>query len=168
LAQNQFERILLINPNYPLVNYFLGQSFLLSKDYNAAIEQAKEERSKNSQLPHSYTLAAEAYYRMGQYSLCAREYQEAIRREPQGGMSYVKVSTCYRLSGNLEIAMQMLTKATQIESGISEIYKEMGAIYETKGESLLAIKSYEKYLALEPTAKDRNQIESRMRQLGGK
>ena len=89
----------------------------------------------------------------------------AIKLQPLGAASYVNVSRCYRLSGNLDIAVQMLNRAADVESGYSPIWKELGSIYETKGEYTKAVLAYQKYLALEPTAPDRLQIQAKVRAL---
>tara|TARA_B100000749_G_scaffold122825_1_gene93796 strand:- start:35056 stop:37992 length:2937 start_codon:yes stop_codon:yes gene_type:complete len=168
LARKQFDRVLAVNPRYPLVHYYMGRTALLSRDYKEALRQSKEERRVNPNLPESYLLAAEAYLKTKKYSLCTREYGEAIKRQNLGAVSYVNMSRCYRLSGQLDIAIKMLNRAAEVESGYSPIWKEQGSIYETKGEYSKAVLSYEKYLALEPGAPDRGQIKRKILALQGK
>lgn len=164
-AKKQFGKVLKTNSRYPRAHFFIGQAMLQMRDYKGAIEQAQLERRMNPNLSDSYLLSAEAYYRMKKYSQCAREYQQAIRIEKLGAGSYIRMSRCYRMAGNLEIAVQMLNRAASIESGLPEIYKEQGALFETQGEVDAAIRAYEKYLALDPAAKDRGVIERRIMEL---
>jgi tetratricopeptide (TPR) repeat protein len=127
-----------------------------------AIESASEEKKNNPNLADPYILAAEVYSSLRDYQKCATEYQQALRLRPQGADIYVRISKCYRLSGNLDVAENMLNIAASQESGFAEIYKEQGAIYEQKGDRRAAAQAYTKYLALSPNAPDRKEIESRI------
>ena len=69
---------------------------------------------------------------------------------------------CYRKSGNLDVAMNMLAVAATKESGLADIYKEQGAIYELKGDASHAIEAYNQYFVLDPDASDRAQIQERI------
>ena len=166
-ARRQFERVLNINPKYPLVHYQLGRAALLGNDPKKAVEQAKLEARLNPSLAEPYLLAAEAYSEMKEYSLCAREYQKAIQLGRLGSDGYVKVARCYRLASNLDAAVSMLNIASEMESGNPQVYKEQGAVYEIRGDIELALKAYKLYVELNPGAPDRAQIERRIQKLGG-
>ncbi len=161
----QFERVLKINKNFPRVYSQLGRAALENKDYTKAIEMAKMEKELNPSLAEPYILTAEAYYRQDQYQECAGEYQKAIMRRSQGTDIYIQMARCYRLSGALDPAIQMLDKAAQIESGNANIYKELGAIYHMQGQRQQAYSAYERYLHLAPNASDRGAIEKVMKEL---
>ena len=102
---------------------------------------------------------------MKQYSLCAEEYQRAIKLRPQGASIYVKVARCYRLAGNVDVAMSMLNHAATQESGNADIYKEQGQIYEMKGDLQRAVESYNQYFVLDPGAPDKELILNRIQAL---
>ena len=167
-AKEQFLKVKQINPNYPLVHYYLGKAFLDMNQPQKAIEYSEEERKKNPNLADSYILAAEAYTRMipPQYTLCAKEYQKAISLRPQGAFIYVKLARCYRLTGNLDIAESMLGQALKKESGLPEIYKEQGQIFEMQSYFQRAIDAYNQYLILNPSASDAAEVKARLRYLG--
>jgi len=84
-----------------------------------------------------------------------------------GADIYVKAAQCYRQSGSVDVAQDLLTMAASRESGYADIYKEQGAIYEIKGDIRAAVQSYNKYLGLSPNATDRGEIESRINRIGG-
>lgn len=161
----QFDRVLKVNAVYPLVNYYKGRAYLLKKDGKMALAMAHEEVSINPNMANSFLLAAEAYSQMGQFTLCAGEYQKAIKLRPQGPDIYLKMAQCYRQSGNLEIALTMLKTAESKDSGLPEIYREQGIVYETKGDFIKAIEAYNQYFVLDPNAPDRGQIEGRINSL---
>lgn len=161
-ASIQFNRVLTINKLYPLVNYQLGRAALLMNDPKTALSYTELEKRANPNLADAYLLAAEAHTLMQQYSSCATEYQKAIKLRPQQAFIYVKVAQCYRKSGTLDVAMNMLNVAATKESGLADIYKEQGAIYELKGDAAHAIEAYQQYLVLDPDAPDRTQIQERI------
>lgn len=161
-ASVQFTRVLTINKLYPLVNYQLGRAALQMADPKAALNFAENEKRANPNLPDAYLLAAEAHSLMQQYSNCVQEYTRAIKLRKQPASIYVKIATCNRKAGLLDAATAMLNVAASLESGYADIYKEQGAIYELKPDPNKAIESYNQYLALDPDAPDKEQIESRV------
>ncbi len=161
-AQAQFERVLKVNKNYPLVNYEIGRAALMLDAPEEALDQAKLEEAKNPKLADPYILAADAYTALKQYSLCAAEYQKAVKLRPEGAEMYVKMARCYRLAGDLGAALAMINIAHDQDSGNPEVWKEQGAIYDTRGDRQKAIAAYSEYLALAPNASDRAQVQSRI------
>ncbi len=161
-ASVQFNRVLTINRLYPLVHYQLGRAALLMNDPKSALTFTEQEKRANPNLADAYLLAAESHTLMGQYSNCATEYQKAIKLRPQQAFIYVKLAQCYRKAGNLDAAIAMLNVASTKESGLADIYKEQGAIYELKGDATHAIEAYNQYFVLDPDAPDRTQIEERI------
>lgn len=166
-AIQQFKNVITLNERFPLAHYYLGKAFIEVGSYKPALEQAEKERMYNPNMSEPYELMAEAHLKMREFNACAKAYQEAISRQPEGVDKYIKAAKCYRLANNLTTAEQMLNEAARRESGNSEIYKEQGAIYEMKGEAEDAIYAYKQYLLLDPGANDRAGIERRIEALGG-
>lgn len=165
-AITQFQRALKVNPFYPRGNYYVGKAAFLSSDYNMALKYADAERKINPNLADSYILAAEVYASLRDFGKCAGEYQMAVKLRPQGAEIYVKMARCYRQAGSPDVAESMLNIAATLESGLPDIYKEQGAIYEARGDSRSAVTAYDKYLALSPNAPDRAELEARISSLG--
>lgn len=165
-AVKQFQRAQKVNPLFPKISYFIGKAYYENGDFNFALTAALEERKVNPNLADSYLLAAEIYTTTKQYQKCAEEYQKAIKLRPQGAVLYVKLARCYRQSGSADVAESMLNIAASQESGLPDIYKEQGAIFETKGDMRAAMAAYNKYLALSPNAPDRKEIENRILTIG--
>jgi tetratricopeptide (TPR) repeat protein len=143
----------------------MWRAALMMGNTEQALEETRQEKSINPNLVETYLLAADAYAASKQYSLCATEFQKAIQLRPQPARNYVKLATCYRKSGNIDAAVDMLGHASAQEPGLSDIYKEQGAIFELKGEVQHAIEAYNQYFVLDPNAPDRTQIEQRIEAL---
>jgi tetratricopeptide (TPR) repeat protein len=165
-AIKQFKRVQNINPNFPRANYFIGKAAFMSGNFAMAFEAVKREKQDNPNLADSYLLAAEVYSAKKQFSECAAEYSVAMKLRPPGAEIYVKAAQCYRQSGSVDVAQDMLTMASARESGFADIYKEQGSIYEIKGDIRAAVQSYNKYLGLSPNATDRGEIEARINRIG--
>ncbi len=161
-AITQFERAQAVNSLYPLLNYWMGRSYFQMGNTEEALQAAMAERKLNPNLADSYILAAEVYSSQKQFQKCAGEYQQALKLRPVGAELYVKMARCYRQGGSADIAKSMLNIAASQESGLAEIYREQGAIYEIEGDNRAAVQAYNKYLALSPNAPDRREIEGKI------
>ncbi|UOF00331.1 tetratricopeptide repeat protein [Bdellovibrio reynosensis] len=166
-AIQQFKRVQRLNPKYPRTHYYIGKAAFSSGDFTTALEASKMEKKLNPNVADSYILAAEVYTARKQYAECAAEYSQAMKLRPQGAEIYVKSATCYRQSGSMDVAEDMLALASARESGYAEIYREQGAIYELRGDNRSAATAYNKYLGLSPNALDRAEIEMKILRLGG-
>jgi tetratricopeptide (TPR) repeat protein len=166
-AVQQFKRVQSINSQFPRVYYYIGKSSVLAGNFNLALEAVKKEKQMNPNLADSYMLAGEIYGAKKQYAECAAEYSQAMKLRAQGADAYVKAAQCYRQSGAIDIAQDLLSMASTRESGYADIYKEQGAIYEIRGDIRSAVQSYNKYLGLSPNAPDRGEIEARINRIGG-
>lgn len=161
-ARSQFERVFALNERYPLVNYWMGKAALAFGQVDDALKFAQAERKTNPNLADSYLLSAEIYTKREQYSLCAQEYQRAIKLGRQSAQIYVNLAICHRLLGNLDIALSMLNQASAKESGFPPLYRELGQVYERKGDFERAAESFKQYFVLDPSAPDRALIEQRL------
>ncbi len=178
-AENQYQRVLNLNSNYPLIHYYLGRTnFLQGGDDNLdrALKFAKVESQKNPNLSFAYTLAGSIYKKKAlsasdsvdrkrsNYELCAKEYQKAIRLQNKNIEFYVELISCYRGSGDFDSALQIANKIIEGEgtSGYPEIYRQVGSIYETKGDYKKAQLIYKTYFSLMPSAPDRQAIQRRL------
>jgi tetratricopeptide (TPR) repeat protein len=166
-ALAKLELVKKINPDFPKVSFLMAKCYLELNDYQKSMDMIKEEKSRNPNLADSFMLAAEIFYRKGQFKECAAEYSAAIKIRPSSAELYVKSAICYRNSDALEVAEDMLAIALQKESGYAEIYREQAFIFEKKGSPSQAVLLFKKYILLSPNAPDRDIVLSKIKQLGG-
>jgi tetratricopeptide (TPR) repeat protein len=75
------------------------------------------------------------------------------------------MAQCCIEANNLDCADQSLAKAKNLESGLAEIYRELGRVFEKRGQVDKAVESYQLYVELSPNAMDRDMIIGRIMQL---
>jgi tetratricopeptide (TPR) repeat protein len=161
-AIKYFERANKINPNYPRTFYYKGKAAFAAGVFDVAMDAVKAEKKNNPYLSDSYILAGQIHYAQKQYTECASEYAQAMKLRPQSAEVYVRAAQCYRLGGSTEVAEDMLAIAANRESGFAEIYREQGAIFDTKGDRKASVKAYCLYLELSPNAPDKKEVEDRL------
>lgn len=182
LAENEFEKILRINSNYPLVHYYVGLvNFYQQGDKNLekALKYARIQAAKTPKHYLPYKLAGDVYRlkskgafnnsqnRRINYELCAKEYQKALKYIKNDVETSIGLIECYKESGDLDSALQLTLQLTKVEglSGYPELYKEIGNIFEAKEQYEKARAYYVSYFTLYPGAKDRKEIETRINRL---
>jgi predicted Zn-dependent protease len=68
--------------------------------------------------------------------------------------------------GKPDKAVEHLEKAIELDRNYSEAYRELGTAYYMAGFRSKAIAAYQRYLKLEPKARDRSEIEASIEELG--
>lgn len=181
-AEQEFEKILQLNPNYPLIHYYIGLANFHQQgedNLDKALKFAKTQSAKNPNhfLPYKlrgdvYRLRAKGVFEKDQerkavYELCANEYQKALKYLKNDIEISIGLIECYKGAGNLDSALQLAKELTKEEglSGHPDLRREIGSIYEAKEEYEKARSEYTEYFKLYPGAKDRAEIESRIQKL---
>ena len=165
-AMKYFERVSKVNPNYPRTHFYRAKAGFMAGQYSFALDEIKKEKKNNPYVSDSYILAAEIHEALKQYNECSSEYAHAIKLRAQPAITYVNAARCYRMGSSLEIAEDMVAIAASRESGLAEIYREQGAIFQTKGQRQEAFKAYCIYLELNPNAPDKKAVATRIAELG--
>lgn len=181
-ASREFKKVLKINSNYPLIQYYIALVYFYKggeKDLDQALTWTKLQSVKmpNHFLP--YKLLGDIYRQKAKgvfknlheqkkiYDLCAKSYQQALKFLKNNIEISSHLLECYKGSGNLKIALQFSLQLIKEKglSGHAKIYKEIGSIYEIQDQYYKARYYYNNYFQLMPGAKDRSQIQTRIRKL---
>lgn len=179
MAEKEFNKVIQINPNYPLIHYHFGLSVLHQRNKESldlALKAAQTEAVKNPRNYLPYKLAGDVYRLKSQksfkkeldrkkmYGLCAKEYQKALKYVEKNIEVSMNLLLCYKGSGNTDKALELAKSLSEEEglSGYPEIYREIASIFEFKEEYERALSYYKIYFQLRPSAKDRSEIERRM------
>jgi len=85
--------------------------------------------------------------------------------DPYRAEKSVEIGQHYMKKGNYDAAIDRFQDATRYKPGFARPYRLMGEAYEKKGEKVEAVKSYEKYLEILPSAPDAGNIRKRIEKL---
>ena len=182
LAENKFEKILQINPNYPFIHYYIGLVNFHQQgeeDMEKALKSAKTQAAKTPKHFRPYKLAGDVYrlrtkgvfgdpqQKRVTYELCAKEYQKALKYLKNDIEISIYLIECYKGAGLLDSALQLALQLVKEEglSGYPELYREIGGIFEAKEQYEKARTHYSSYFSLNPGAKDRKEIETRINKM---
>ncbi len=171
-ARKNFQKLLNFYPRYPQIHYYIAETYFKEggkENLHLALKETEIESRLNPFIPENYQLSGEIYYTLGKYTLCAQSFQKAIELIPDNSELYLRVAECYRRAGYLDLALKMLKSASNGKDKLvanPKIYRELGAIYEIKKDYDNATKSYSIYLNLIPHAKDKEDIQNRVKQFG--
>ena len=182
LAENEFEKVLRLNSNYPMIHYYIGLANFhqpQDKNWEKALTFAKTQSAKNPNHFLPYKLAGDIYLALSKgavhdpqevqrkYKLCAKEYQKALKHLKKSIEVSMKLMECYKGAGDLDSALQLGEQLVK-EKGLSghpELYKEIGGLFEIKEEYEKARSYYLEYFELRPGAKDKATISARINKL---
>ena len=179
LALEEFNKIVRMNPNYPLIHYYTGFTLLNQnnkENLEQALESAKVAAVKNPKSYLPYKLAGDVYKlqsersfkdefnRKKMYELCTREYQKALKYIEKSIEVSMNLLKCYKGAGHYNLALELAHNLTQEEGldGYPEVYRELGILFEFNEEYEKAKNYYEFYFKLKPRAKDRKTITNRI------
>jgi tetratricopeptide (TPR) repeat protein len=151
--------------SFPKTHYYLAKIYMEMKDFKKALEYAESEVKLNPTLEFGYYVRGEANKGLKEWLAATKNYEKAISIngkyvEALLGLAYIKFRQNF-----FDEARELLLRAKKQEEGNPEIYKQLGHVYRSSGQSGLAVESFQTYLEIYPNAPDRGQIEGLVRQL---
>ena len=151
--------------SFPKAHYYLAKIYLEMKDFKKALENAELEVKLNPTLEYGYYVRGEANVGIKEWLGATKNYEKAISIngkyvEALLGLAYIKFRQNF-----FDEARELLLRAKKQQEGNPKIYKMLGNVYRSSGQSGLAVESFETYLQIYPNAPDRSQMERLIKQL---
>jgi tetratricopeptide (TPR) repeat protein len=101
--------------------------------------------------------------------LLAQAPTEQITRDPTFDPLHaeksIEIGQYYMKKGNYDAAIERFQDAAGYKPNFALPYRLMGEAYEKKGEKAQAVKSYQKYLEILPSAEDGGKVRKRIAEL---
>ena len=85
--------------------------------------------------------------------------------DPYHAEKSIEIGEHYMKKGNYDAAIDRFQDAVRYKPGFAKPYRLMGEAYEKKGERAEAVKAYEKYLEIVPSADDAPKVRKRIKKL---
>ena len=105
---------------------------------------------KQKNLAIDFYKQGRAYWAKGQYDLAIREYDEAIRLQPDFLLAYLRRGGAYRNKGLTDRAITDYSKAIEVAPDYARAYYHRGQAYTFKGTYDRAIADFKKTIQLLP------------------
>lgn len=164
-ALKMFESIKARLRDYPKTNYFIAKTYLQMKNYKEAIKSAKTEIKDNPAIHYGYVVMGQTLRKQKKYQEARKFLEKAVSLNGKSVEALMGLGWIKRKQNYLEPARELYLRALKEDSDIPEIHRQLGFIYKDIGQTVLAIESLRLYLNMDPTAKDKRQIEILIKQL---
>jgi predicted Zn finger-like uncharacterized protein len=94
------------------------------------------------------------YYTKGNYEQAKEEYEQAIKLNPENAMYHYRLGLALQDLFLSDKAIKEFKKAIEYDSNFYDAYKSIGILYAQFGENKKAREALEKYIQLNPNARD--------------
>lgn len=145
---------------------------------DAALEKYREAVKVSPRFPYGLALLGNAYHRLGKDAEALEQYEKALKISPRHFWVHYLLGRMLEEQGHYQEAIQKFTELIHMQDnpyhsnkifGYTQYqgmcYADLGYCYAKIGDKRKALESYERYLSLNPSAQDRQQIEQYLRQL---
>ena len=150
VAQDLYNQVLKINPNYSQALNNLAIIFLNLQEY----QKAKEYYEKSVEINPNY---ADAHYNLGmvfdelgENQKTKECYEKAIEINPNHVNAYNNLGILFKESGDLQKAKECYEKAIELNPNDAKLYNNQGNAYKEFGEFQNAVSCYKKAIELNP------------------
>jgi tetratricopeptide (TPR) repeat protein len=151
--------------SYPKLNYYFSKAHFYRKEIDKAIEYAELEVQYNPLDEWGYTMLGEIYTKTGKYLEAQKQLELALKKNIKSvdalmAMAWIKFQQNY-----INEALELYKRALVANPNNPIAHRQLGKIYQKKGQRVLAYESYRVYLDLLPDAKDKSQVLDIMKSL---
>lgn len=165
LAQQMFEKALVINPNYTeaalnlAVTYNdLGRYEEAKRVYQAALAKGAESPGKldpfvKGKIANLHAEVAQAYIDVGMYADAKHELRKAVLLCPTFADLRLRLANLYRQTGDIDAATFELEEAVNARPRFVPAWVALGVTMLAKGDQDAAIHAWEKALEIDPEHK---------------
>jgi tetratricopeptide (TPR) repeat protein len=164
-AVKVFESITERLRGFPRAHYYLAKIFIASGDANKALALSEEEVRLNKTLEFGYFIRAESYKALKKFQEAINDYEKSISINGKYVEALMGLAWIKHRQNFYEEARELYLRARKHDESNPEIYKRLGYVYKSTGNSGLAMESFQTYLDIFPAAPDRTRIEQEIKAL---
>jgi len=127
------------------------------KNLDEAIELINKAMKLDPKNPQNYILMGDALLEKNPTdgSPAIKQYQEAIKLNPQSAIGLLRIGKLYERARNYQLAVENYEKAISVEPNYAPAYRELAELYHKANKDNKAIEMYQKYLQLNNTTEAR-------------
>jgi tetratricopeptide (TPR) repeat protein len=156
-AKSVFEKLVAANPNNIEANYWLGQTYIKTKDTAAAVAQFQKLLTANGNAPLALVGMGQVELMQGKTAEARQHFETAISlskgrkgNDPNILLAIGRANTDTR-AGDIAYAVQKLTEASQLASNNAEVFLALGNAHrKIQGNGSQAATAYLRAAGLNP------------------
>ena len=157
-AKSVFEKLVAANPNNIEANYWLGQTYIKTKDTAAAVAQFQKLLTANGNAPLALVGMGQVELMQGKTAEARQHFETAISlskgrkgNDPNILLAVGRANTDAK-AGDIAYAVQKLTEASQLAPSNAEVFLALGNAHrKIQGNGSQAATAYIKAAGLNPT-----------------
>ena len=144
--------------SYPKLQYYMAKLYLLTENFDKAIELAQKEVKANSSSELGYILLGEIYAKKKEYNKAEKSFKKAQKINQDNVDMLIGLATINFKKSQYEIALDLFKKARNLDPARPDVHKLLGDAYRKTNQGSLAIESYKMFLELSPNTKYKKEI----------
>ncbi len=150
LAKENYEKAILVNPEYAKAHYNLAGALHELNDIDASIKSYQDALAIEPDYAEAHNNLGNVYKEVGQLDLAVKSLKKAISIKPDYVEAYYSLGSTFYDSEKLEEAVESYSKVVQLKPSFSLIHNNLGNILRELGRFDEAILSYEKAISIDP------------------
>ncbi|MFZ0546730.1 MAG: tetratricopeptide repeat protein, partial [Candidatus Promineifilaceae bacterium] len=128
-AQEEAEIALELEPDNPLVHYYMASVFELQGYYQSAIEQYNLALDEDPNMVILHIGLAYNYFALGDRQTAILTFEDALAIDPNSAEAYDGIGYMYFLIGEYPTAQENLVKAVELDGEMVRGHAHLGAAY---------------------------------------
>lgn len=148
-AQKQYDLLLQEHPNWGRVLALRGKSYVLTEEYERAVDDLSRAIALNERDPLTYHARATAYARLGLTQAAIDDLSILTKIAPTAALYRERAVALYTL-GQLERAIQDMTAAINLSPKVALAYLQRGILYKKTGQLDRALADLNRAITLNP------------------
>jgi tetratricopeptide (TPR) repeat protein len=145
-----YEKAILIYPEYPDAYNVMGNAYYRLKKYNEAIDAYKKAIEIDPKEAAAYNNMGNALSDMKKYNEAMDAYKKAINIDPNYDLAYFNLGILLNEQKKYDDAIEAYLKATEIDPKYAEAYNNMGNANYCLKKNTNAIAAYQKAITINP------------------
>ena len=134
-------------------------------DPDQALKYAEQEIKQNKTLEYGYYIRGEAYKAKKEFQPAINNFEKAVSINGKSVEALMGLAWIKHRQNFYEEARELYLRAKKSDESNPEVYKRLGYVYKSTGNSGLAVESFQNYLDIYPAAPDRIRIEQEIKVL---
>jgi len=165
-AIEQYKAALALDPKNTSAITNMGAAYYQMGKLDDAIAQFRLALQQAPDDAETHYLLGAAYIQQNKVEVALLEFQAAIKSNPNLAAAYIGLGNAQMIQNDLDGAVASLNKAAQLAPNQPEALYALGKALMLKGDQAGARQAFQRFLALNPPASRRAEVEEWLKQLG--